>query len=72
MTADQYKNSIKQIIDSTDNEFLLKHWEKQLQWDIDNLKETNLSNEEWHLVEEGIADYKNGDVISLEEFINKR
>ena len=72
MNLDNYKNSIKQIIDSTDNEFLLMHWEKQLQWDINNLKETDLSNEEWHLVQEGIADYRNGDIISLEEFINKR
>ncbi len=72
MSLDNYKDSIKQIIDSTNNEFLLRYWEKQLQWDINNLKETDLSNEEWRLVKEGIADYRNGDVISLEEFINKR
>lgn len=72
MNADHYRTSMKQIIDSTDNEFLLRHWEKQLQWDINNLKKIDLSNEEWHLVEEGIAEYKNGNVMSLEEFINKR
>ncbi len=72
MSLDDYKNSIKEIVDFTDNELLLKHWEKQLQWDIDNLKEADLSDEEWHMVEEGIADYRNGNVISLEEFINKR
>jgi hypothetical protein len=72
MSLDDYKNSIKEIVDSTDNELLLKHWEKQLQWDIDNLKEADLSDEEWNMVEEGISDYRNGNVISLEEFINKR
>ena len=72
MNIDQYKNSIKQIVDSTNNESLLMHWEKQLQWDVEHLNEITLSDQEWNLVQEGEADYKNGNVISLEEFLNKR
>ena len=72
MNIDQYKNSIKQIVASTNNESLLIHWEKQLQWDIEHLNEIKLSDQEWNLVQEGLADYANGNVISLEEFINKR
>lgn len=72
MNADQYKNSIKQIVDSTNNESLLMHWQKQLQWDLEHLNEIKLSDQEWNLVQEGLTDYANGDVISLEEFINKR
>ena len=72
MNTEHYKNSIKQIVDSTNNESLLMHWEKQLQWDIEHLKEIMLSDQEWNLVQEGLADYANGDIISLEEFINKR
>ncbi|MEO6455388.1 MAG: hypothetical protein ABIN97_15010 [Ginsengibacter sp.] len=72
MNIDQYKNSIRKIVDSTNNESLLIHWEKQLQWDIEHLNEINLSEQEWNLVQEGLADYENGNVISLEEFINKR
>lgn len=70
MNTEQYKNSIKQIIDSTDNELLLKHWQKQLLWDINN--EADLSDEEWNLVAEGLDDYRKGKVLSLEEFIIKR
>lgn len=72
MSTEKYKNSIKQIVDSTNNESLLMHWEKQLQWDIEHLSEIKLSDQEWNLVQEGLTDYANGDVISLEEFINKR
>ncbi len=42
MNIDQYKNSIKQIIDSTNNELLLIHWEKQLQHDIAYINEITL------------------------------
>ena len=72
MSTEKYKNSIKQIVDSTNNESLLMHWEKQLQWDIEHLSEIKLSDQEWNLVQKGLTDYANGDVISLEEFINKR
>jgi len=72
MSLDEYKATIKTIIDETNNEALLKHWKAQLEWDIEHQEEIGLSNEEWKLVEEGIADYENGDVLSLEEFIAKR
>ena len=72
MNTEKYKNSIKQIVDSTNNESLLMHWEKQLQWDIEHFNEIKLSDQEWNLVQEGLTDYTNGEVISLEEFINKR
>ncbi len=72
MSLTDYKKSIKEIVDSTDNELLLKYWGKQLKSDLNNLNEEILSDEEWNLVEEGIADYKKRNVMSLEEFINKR
>ncbi len=72
MNIDQYKNSIKQIVDSTDNELLLIYWEKQLQHDIEHINEIVLSDQEWSFVEEGLADYKAGNVISFDEFISKR
>ena len=72
MSLNEYKESIKNLIDTTDNEVLLKHWKEQLEWDVKNQDEVTLSDEEWNLVEEGIADYEKGEVISLEEFISKR
>jgi hypothetical protein len=48
------------------------HWKKQLEWDVEHQNELELSSEEWNLVQEGIAEYENGEVISLEEFIGKR
>jgi hypothetical protein len=72
MSLNDYKNSIKNIVDSTNNEILLKHWKKQLEWDVQHQQEIEFSTEEWILVQEGMAEYENGDVLSLEEFINKR
>ena len=72
MNLSDYRNSIKTIIDSTNNEALLKHWKKQLEWDIQHQQEIELSDEEWKLVEEGLVDYENGAVLSLEEFLQKR
>ena len=72
MSLREYQESIKSLIDSTTNEMLLKHWKKQLEWDIQHQNELELSLNEWSLVKEGIADYETGDVISLEEFISKR
>jgi hypothetical protein len=72
MSLNDYKNSIKTIVDSTNNEALLKHWKKQIEWDVQHQDEIDLSHEEWKLVQEGIADYENGDVLSLKDFINKR
>ena len=72
MSVTEYKEAIKSLIDSTNNEALLRHWKKQLESDVENQNEIELSSEEWSLVQEGIADYKNGEVISLEDFISKR
>ena len=72
MSVSEYKEAIKSLIDSTNNETLLKHWKKQLERDVENQNEIELSSEEWSLVQEGMADYENGEVISLEEFVNKR
>ncbi len=72
MSLREYQESIKSLIDSTTNEMLLKHWKKQLEWDVKHQNELELTDEEWNLVQEGIADYENGEVMSLEEFINKR
>lgn len=72
MSLNDYKNSIKNIVDATNNELLLKHWKKQLESDVQHQDEIEFSQEEWNLVQEGIADYENGAVISLEEFIVKR
>ncbi len=72
MNIDQYKNSIKRIIDSTNNESLLIHWEKQLQWDVEHLNEIQLSEHEWNLVQEGLADYAEGNIVSFDEFLKKR
>lgn len=72
MSLSEYKESIKQLIDATNNELLLKHWKKQLEWDVEHESELELTDEEWSLVREGIADYEKGNVISLEDFINKR
>ena len=72
MSVNEYKEAIKSLIDSTNNEMLLKHWKKQLEWDVEHENEIELSSEEWSLVQEGITDYENGELISLEEFIRKR
>lgn len=72
MDLNDYKSSIKTIIDSTDNETLLKHWKKQLEWDVQHQQEIELSGEEWKMVEEGLADYESGAVLSFEEFLKKR
>ncbi|MEJ7823745.1 MAG: hypothetical protein WKF85_15590 [Chitinophagaceae bacterium] len=72
MKLNEYKRSIKHLVDSTNNELLLMHWKKQLEWDVEHQNELELSGEEWNLVQEGIAEYENGEVISLEEFIGKR
>lgn len=68
MNLNDYKSSIKGIIDSTNNEAVLKHWKKQLEWDIQHQEEIEFSQEEWKLVEEGLADYDNGAVYLLKNF----
>ncbi len=71
MSLNEYKESIKYLIDSTDNEILLKYWKRKLEWDVKHQNELALSDEEWNLVQEGMADYENGEVMSLEDFIGK-
>lgn len=70
MNISVYKESIKKIIDATNNEKLLKLWKTQLERDTEN--ETEFSDSEWAMVEKGMEDIKNGDIISIEEFISKR
>jgi hypothetical protein len=72
MNLNDYKDFIKSIIDSSNNEALLKHWKKQLEWDVQHQEEIELPSEEWKLVEEGLADYENAAVLSFEEFLKKR
>ncbi len=72
MSMNQYREEIKSLIDATNDEALLAHWKKRLQYDMENREAVELSEEEWTLVEEGMTDYKNGKVVSLEEFISKR
>jgi hypothetical protein len=72
MSLNEYKKSMKNLIDSTDNELLLKHWKKQLEWDVEHENELELSDEELKPVYEGLQEYEIGNTISLEEFISKR
>ena len=72
MNLTTYKESIKTLIDSTNNETLLKHWKKQLEWDVEHQDELELSREELNLVREGLVNYNNGEVLSFEEYISKR
>jgi hypothetical protein len=70
MNLNDYKASIKIIIGSTNNGALLKHWKKQLEWDVPP-EEIELSNEEWKLIEEGMADYESGAVYRLKNLYRK-
>jgi predicted transcriptional regulator len=72
MSIAEYKENIKKLIDATDNETLLRHWKMQLERDIEHSNEIELNEDEWNLVQEGLADYNAGEVISLEEFISGR
>ncbi|MBX2932188.1 MAG: hypothetical protein KF781_09600 [Chitinophagaceae bacterium] len=72
MSVAEYKESIKQLVDTTNNELLLQHWKKQLEWDIEHETTVELNDEELNLVKEGLTDYESGNYISLEEFINQR
>jgi hypothetical protein len=49
---------------------ILKHWKHQIEWDIENSDAIELSAEEWSLVQEGIADYKSGNIQTFEDFIS--
>ena len=72
MSLDEYKEAIKSLVDSTNDETLLMHWKHQLEWDLENRDAIELSVEEWSLVQEGIAEYTKGEIISFEDFISKR
>ena len=72
MSLGDYKEAIKNIIDSTDNELLLKHWKQQIEWDVENQGSFEFSDEEWNMVQEGIEEYKKGEIISMQDFISKR
>lgn len=72
MILNKYKEAIKNLVDSTNDETLLKHWKYQIEWDIENKDAIELSSEEWSMVQEGIEDYKRGNVITFEDFIDKR
>ena len=45
MSLHHYKEAIRNIIDSTDDEMLLKHWKKQLEHDMENQDAIELTNE---------------------------
>ncbi|HRI21996.1 MAG TPA: hypothetical protein PLA68_13635 [Panacibacter sp.] len=70
MTITEYKESIKQIVDTTDNEKLLKFWKLQLEHDIKNGIE--LDDTEWEFMQADPGDLGNAKVISLEEFVSKK
>ena len=72
MSIQEYKAALISLIGSTDNETLLKQWKEQLQWDVENAGEAELSGDEWQAVQEGLTDYRNGNVVSLKAFIDKR
>ncbi|HEX5152178.1 MAG TPA: hypothetical protein VFW07_12075 [Parafilimonas sp.] len=72
MSLDEYKEAIKNLVDSTNDETLLMHWKHQLEWDLENRDAIELSGEEWSLVQEGISGYAKGEIISFEDFISKR
>ena len=60
MSVNEYKDSIKHLIVIADDEVLLQHWKKQLELDVEHQQEITLSDEEWSLVEEGLADVEKG------------
>ncbi len=72
MSISEYKESIKKIIDATDNEALLKWWKTQLEHDIRPGNEVEFSDGEWLLIQEGVEEYGKNETISFEEFISKR
>ena len=72
MSISKYKESIKKIIDATNNEALLKGWKTQLEHDIKSDNEVEFSDEEWLLIQEGVKEYGKSETISFEEFISKR
>lgn len=72
MSVEEYKEDLIKIIGLTNNISLLKHWKKQLEWDASHEIDITLDDEELSLVNEGLVEYENGNMISLDEFIDKR
>jgi len=72
MSIAEYKESIKKLVDNTESEALLRSWKFMLERDINETTETEFSEEEWNLVQEGVTEYGNNEMISFEEFISKR
>ena len=72
MSIAEYKESIKKLVDNTESEALLKSWKFLLERDIKEESEVEFTEEEWNLVQEGITEYGNNEMISFEEFISKR
>ena len=72
MSISEYKESIKKIVDATDNEALLKGWKNQLEHDTEPDNEADFTDAEWLLVQEGIEEYGKDETISFEDFIGKR
>ena len=72
MSIAEYKESIKKLVDNTESEALLKSWKFLLERDIKEESEAEFTEEEWNLVQEGITEYGNNEMISFEEFISKR
>lgn len=72
MSIQEYKNWLKNLVESTNDKELLMQWKEQLEWDLQHKGEADLSAEEWSMVQEGLADYKAANVLSLEEYLKKR
>jgi len=49
-----------------------KKFDYKLQKELRNHGDIESTDEEWQEVQEGLADYKKGNVISFNEFLNKR
>jgi hypothetical protein len=72
MNIAAYKQSIKTLVDATNDEQLLSFWKERMEWEGKHKDEIELNNQEWQLVEEGLDDIKNGNTISFESFLAKR
>ena len=72
MSIAEYKESIKKIVDATDDEALLKGWKILLERDLEQENEVEFTDEEWLQIQKGLEDYRRNETISFEEFINKR
>jgi hypothetical protein len=72
MSIPEYKESIKKIVDATNDEALLKGWKTLLEHDVEKGNEVEFTDDEWLQIQEGLEEYKKNETISFEEFINKR